>query len=186
MAIREIVLYPDAPLRQRADEIDRFDGTLTRLINDMFETMVSDDGCGLAAPQVGVAKRLLVLHDPDTDTRMVLINPEITESEGQETREEGCLSLPGVYAPVVRAKRIHVKALDKHGKPLDFDAEDLLARIIQHEMDHLDGLVFLDRVDVLTHETKIREWEEARAELMMGDAAGVGGTSDGHASRTLR
>ena len=166
MAIRDIVLYPDAPLRQKAKPVVRFDGDFSRIVSDMFETMSEKDGVGLAAPQIGISRRLIVFHDPDTDRKMCLVNPEIVEQSGSATSEEGCLSLGSmIYAPVPRATWIHVRAQDSRGNPLDFEATDLMARIIQHESDHLDGLIFLDRVDILTRDTKLREWEIARQEM---------------------
>ena len=166
MAIRDIVLYPDAPLRQKAKPVVRFDGDFPRLVSDMFETMAEKDGVGLAAPQIGVSRRLLVFHDPDSDRKMCLVNPEILDRSGSETSEEGCLSLGSmIYTPVPRATWIHVRAQDSRGNPLDFEATNLMARIIQHESDHLDGLIFLDRVDILTRDAKLREWEVARQEM---------------------
>lgn len=171
MAIREIVLYPDAPLRQKAKPVIRFDAEFQRLVADMFETMSEKDGVGLAAPQIGISRRFLVFHDPDTDRKMCLVNPEIVEQRGSETSDEGCLSLGSmIYAPVPRATWVHVRAQDNRGNPLDFEATDLMARIIQHEADHLDGLVFLDRVDILTRESKLREWQVARLEMKDSDA----------------
>ena len=165
MAIRDIVLYPDPPLRQKAEPYDMVDGDVAALAADMFETMAAFDGCGLAGPQVGVAKRILVLREPVEGTEMCLVNPEILEGEGEEVGEEGCLSLPAVFAEVPRKTRIRVRALDEHGEPLEFEATDMLARIIQHETDHLDGKVFIDRLDVLTHEAKAKEWQEVREQL---------------------
>ena len=129
------------------------------------------DGVGLAAPQVGESLRLFVLREPEKNIEMCLANPEFDDGEGSETAEEGCLSVPQVYAPVQRFKRIHVRAQDVRGKPLDFHAEDLLARIIQHETDHLDGFVFLDRVDVMTRVAKTEEWKQMREQILSGLAA---------------
>lgn len=165
MAVRDILLYPHKVLARRAEPVASFGPDLARLAEDLFETMAAYDGCGLAAPQVGVSKRLLALHEPDRDIKLCLVNPEISEPEGSEVREEGCLSVPHIYAPVTRHAKIRVRALNEHGKPLDFEASGLLARIIQHETDHLDGIVFLDRVDILTREAKVQEWDEVRAQL---------------------
>ncbi|NIA14418.1 MAG: peptide deformylase [Nitrospiraceae bacterium] len=165
MAIRDIVLYPDAPLKQKAESYDVFDGEVAALAADMFETMAEFDGCGLAGPQVGVAKRIVVLRDPAEGKEMCLINPEILEGDGEEVGEEGCLSLPAVFAEVPRKTRIRLRALDEHGEPLEFEATGMLARIIQHETDHLDGKMFIDRLDVLTHEAKMQEWLEVRRQL---------------------
>jgi peptide deformylase len=171
MAVRDIVLYPDPPLTKKAEAFARMGPHVAKLAADMFETMAAHDGCGLAGPQVGVSKHIIVLHEPESDRRLCLVNPELSEGEGNEVREEGCLSLPHVYAPVARFTGIHVRAFSELGKPLEFDATGLLARIIQHETDHLDGIVFLDRVDVLTREAKSREWKEVRKQML----APVGG-----------
>lgn len=164
MAIREIVLYPDAPLTSKALPITDFGPALARLAADMVETMDAYDGVGLAGPQVGVSRRILVMREPESEARC-LVNPEILERDGEETAEEGCLSLPHVFAPVTRAKHIRVRAQNEHGEPVEFVAKDLAARIIQHEYDHLDGRVFLDRVDVLTREDKSQEWTEIRRQI---------------------
>jgi peptide deformylase len=171
MAIRDILLYPDSMLARKAQPVNLVGPEIAQLAADLFESMQAFDGVGLAAPQIGVSKRVLVLHEPEKDVGMCLVNPEIFESDGQETGEEGCLSLPHIYAPVSRHARIRVCAMNEHGKPLDFEAAGLLARIIQHETDHLDGVVFLDRVDILTREAKLQEWKEVRNQL----AAATGG-----------
>ncbi len=165
MALRDIVLYPDSPLTVKAAPIESFGPELQPLVSDMFETMAANDGCGLAGPQVGVSKRILVLHEPEQNISMCLINPEILDPEGSEIAEEGCLSLPNVFAEVTRHARIRVKAFDEHGKHLDFGASGLLARIIQHETDHLDGIVFPDRLDILSRAARLQEWEQAREQM---------------------
>jgi len=161
MAVREIVMYPDDPLTKVADAWDNFGPETQKIVRDMFETMEAYEGVGLAAPQVGVAKRLFVLRDPE-GPEMALFNPEIVEADGREIGEEGCLSLPEVYTEVPRALRIRVKAQDVEGKPFEFSAEGFLARIIQHETDHLNGIIFLDRVDILTRQAKLSEWDQVR------------------------
>ncbi|MDZ4861333.1 MAG: peptide deformylase [Candidatus Hydrogenedentes bacterium] len=165
MSVLNIVFYPDDPLTQVAAPIDRVGPAIQRLVEDMFETMYASEGVGLAGPQVGVAKRLFVLHEPDGE-KMCLINPEITELEGRDVGQEGCLSLPEIYVQVPRATRIHVRALNEKGEPVDFEATDFLARIIQHEFDHLNGALILDRVDVLTRHAKMQEWEDIRGRLL--------------------
>lgn len=157
-------MYPDDPLTKVAEPYDAVGAEVKRLARDMFETMDAQDGVGLAGPQVGVARRIFVLREPEGD-EMCLINPEIVESDGREEGEEGCLSLPRVYAMVPRATRIRVRALDLNGKELDFEARDFLARIIQHELDHLNGVIFLDRVDILTRQNKLGEWDEVRSRM---------------------
>lgn len=166
MSILSLTLYPDDPLLRVAEPFDRVGPEVAKLAADMVETMYAHDGVGLAGPQVGVAKRIFVLHNPESGEEMCLVNPEILEAEGREEGEEGCLSIPQVYGFVPRFTRIRVRALDPLGKPLEFEARDFLARIIQHEYDHLDGIVFLDRLDILTRQAKLQEWEETRARLM--------------------
>lgn len=164
MAIREIVLYPDEPLTKPAVPVEKIGRDFEHLVSDMLDTMHTFDGVGLAGPQVGVSKRVLVLQEPN-GPELCLINPEIIDAEGEEEGEEGCLSLPRVYGNVPRATRIHVNAEDIHGKRLDFEARDLLARIIQHELDHLNGMLFPDRLDIVSREAVIREWSELRRTL---------------------
>ncbi|HOE67511.1 MAG TPA: peptide deformylase [Candidatus Hydrogenedentes bacterium] len=166
MASLRVVYFPDDPLTRVAQAFDAVTDDVAALAEDMLETMNAYEGVGLAGPQVGVAKRIIVVQEPKA-APMCLINPEILEMEGVEQGEEGCLSLPQVYAPVPRAAFIHVRALDHRGKRVEFEARDLLARIIQHECDHLDGLIFLDRVDVLTQQAKLREWNETREKLLL-------------------
>lgn len=161
MAVRNIVLYPDEPLTQVAVAVTKFGPALVELVDDMFETMYSHDGVGLAGPQVGVSKRLFVLHEPDGE-KMCLVNPEILDSDGIEEGQEGCLSLPEIYVQVPRATRVRVRAKDVRGADLEFEASGFLARIIQHENDHLDGKIMLDRVDILTRHAKLQEWNEIR------------------------
>jgi len=165
MAVRDVILYPDFPLLEKAAPVEDIGPEIARLVADMYQTMDAYDGCGLAAPQVAIQKRLLVLREPDAQQPMCLINPEITDAEGAEVGEEGCLSIPSIFAPVSRYSRIHVRALDERGTPLDFVATGMLARIIQHESDHLDGTLFIDRLDILTREAKLREWKETREQL---------------------
>jgi peptide deformylase len=132
----DIALYPDAPLTRKAKPFSEVNAEVVRLAEDMFETMYAYDGVGLAGPQVGVERRIFVLHDPDGE-KMCLVNPEIELLGGTEVGEEGCLSLPNIFAPVSRATRIRVRAVTERGKQLEFEAEGFLARIIQHEYDHL-------------------------------------------------
>lgn len=166
-----IVLYPDGPLTKVATPYDQVGPEVAKLAADMFDTMYAQEGVGLAGPQVGVDKRIFVLHDPETDTKLCLVNPELTEHQGEVLGSEGCLSLPEVYAEIPRATHIHVRALDQFGKPLEFDAKDFLARIIQHEYDHLDGIVILDRVDILTRFALQQDWDKIRERLLNGVCA---------------
>lgn len=168
MASMDITLYPDAPLNQTAAPVheNELGPDFERLIEDMYETMDVYVGSGLAAPQVGLAKRFFVLRNPDDEQLMCFVNPVLSNLEGAVVAEEGCLSLPEVYAPVERAERLHIQALNEHGEPIDSDVEGWLARIIQHETDHLDGKVFIDRLDILSREDKAREWAEMRAHIV--------------------
>lgn len=162
--VLNLVHYPDDPLTKKAAPVTVFGDELARLAEDMLNTMYAYDGIGLAAPQIGVSKRIFVLCEPEGE-EMCLVNPEIVKAEGSEPREEGCLSLPQIYANVMRATWVHVKAQDVYGKEREFEARDLLARIIQHELDHLDGIIFLDRIDIMTREVKLQEWAEVRRRL---------------------
>jgi len=166
MASKDVILYPDVPLTKRAAPIKNVGPAVVKLAAEMFEIMDAHDGCGLAGPQVGVSKRITVLREPERQTDICLVNPEIMETEGQEFLEEGCLSLPQVFAMVPRYTRLRVRGLNEHGRPVEFEAAGMLARIIQHEVDHLDGMVFLDRVDLLTREAKLEEWQEIRSEML--------------------
>ncbi len=152
MAILEILEYPDPRLRTKAQEIQPEDFTeaLQQQIDDMFETMYAAPGIGLAATQVNYHKRLFVIDiSEDKSEPLVFINPEILEKRDLETNEEGCLSFPGVYAKVERAKGIKVKALDRHGEPFEIDTDEFLAIVIQHENDHINGKVFVDYLSPL-------------------------------------
>lgn len=164
MPQRNIVLYPDSPLRDVALPVEEFDKKLRMLVDDMFQTMYALEGVGLAAPQVGVSRRLFVLQEPE-GKKMCLVNPQIVESEGTELGHEGCLSLPEMsYDDIPRATRILVVAQDAHGEPIRLEATDFLARIIQHENDHLDGVMCFDRLDILSRQAAIQEWEDYRAD----------------------
>ena len=145
MAILKVLEFPDPKLRTRAVPVARVDDDLRRLIDDMFETMYAAPGIGLAATQVDVHQRLLVADvSSEKNEPNVLINPEIAEKEGQIITEEGCLSVPGFYAEVERAERIRVRFLDRDGDSREQDMDGLLAVCVQHEMDHLDGKLFVD------------------------------------------
>lgn len=150
MALLDILHFPDPRLRVQAKPVERVDDDLRQLVDDMLETMYQAPGIGLAATQVNVHKRLIVMDvSEDKNSPLVLINPEILERTGEEQREEGCLSVPGVFDLVTRAERIRVRALDRDGEPFELEATDLLAVCIQHEMDHLDGKLFVDYLSSL-------------------------------------
>ena len=145
MAIRDILHFPDPRLRTVAKPVVQVDDAIRQLIDDMFETMYAAPGIGLAATQVDVHKRLLVTDvSPDKSEPHVLINPEILEKDGVTVSDEGCLSVPGYYEEVERAEHIKVRFLDRNGEQQEMDAEGLLAICIQHEMDHLEGKLFVD------------------------------------------
>lgn len=144
MAVLPIRIYPDPVLRERASEVDVVDDALRKLVRDMEETMRAAPGIGLAAPQVGVQRRVLV-YDIGEELH-VLVNPEILHRAGEETDEEGCLSIPELVYPVSRALEVRVRGLDADGRVVEYEAEDLEARVIQHEVDHLDGVLFIDRI----------------------------------------
>ncbi len=145
MAKLEILEFPDPRLRTKAQPVEAVDDALRSLVDDMFETMYAAPGIGLAATQVDVHKRLLVVDvSPDKSEPHALINPEIVEKDGEAVTEEGCLSVPGYYEEVVRAEHIRVRFLNRDGEQTEMEAEGLLAVCIQHEIDHLDGKLFVD------------------------------------------
>ncbi len=153
MALLPIIEFPDPRLRTVAKPIAQVDAATRQLIDDMFETMYEAPGIGLAATQVNVHQQLLVLDvSEDKSQPLVFINPEMLSSEGSQTYQEGCLSVPGIFADVKRADKISVKALDRDGKSFELDADGLLAVCIQHEMDHLAGKVFVDYLSPLKRE----------------------------------
>jgi peptide deformylase len=145
MALLDILEFPDPRLRNRAKPVQNVDGKVARLADDMLETMYQAPGIGLAASQVNVHQRLIVLDVSEAkDEPLVLINPEIIASEGEIESAEGCLSIPGFYEPVIRARQIQLGAVNREGEEFTLEAEDLLAVCIQHEMDHLEGKLFVD------------------------------------------
>jgi len=145
MALLNILHYPDPRLRTKAQPVKEVDEAIRRQIRDMFETMYAAPGIGLAATQVDFHQRLIVIDiSEDKSQPLALINPEILSMEGEQTYDEGCLSVPGFYEAVDRAAKIRVRALDQDGKQYEMDAEGLLAVCIQHEMDHLEGKLFVD------------------------------------------
>ncbi|KPK51703.1 MAG: peptide deformylase [Thiotrichales bacterium SG8_50] len=150
MALREILHYPDPRLRTVAKPVEVFDDSIRTLVKDMAETMYAAPGIGLAATQIDVHQRVIVLDiTPDRSDLKVFINPQLTDLHGETVMEEGCLSVPGVYDNVQRAERIRIQAMDENGQPFELEADDLLAVCIQHEIDHLDGKVFVDYLSPL-------------------------------------
>ena len=159
----------DKVLRKKAKEVTEVDEELKQLIEDMIETMYSKQGVGLAAPQVGVSKRLIVFDNvelPYGTEPMVLINPLIVVQEGKCQEEEGCLSVPELVGVVERAERIKVTGQDRNGEPVEMEAEGLAARIIQHEIDHLDGVLFVDRLGAIKRKLLVSKWNKIRKELV--------------------
>lgn len=145
MALLNILQYPDPKLRQRAKAVESVTDDIRQLVDDMAETMYAASGIGLAAVQVNVLKRVIVIDmSDDRKDLLVLINPELVSVDGKQLIEEGCLSVPGVYAPVQRAETVRVRALDRNGEQFELDAEGLQAVCIQHEIDHLEGKVFVE------------------------------------------
>lgn len=144
---RDIVVYGNQVLRNVALKVDAIDDDLKKLANDMIDTMLDVKGVGLAAPQVGISKQVFVANlTPDRASSQVFVNPEILKVEGDENSEEGCLSVPGVVLDVKRANRVLFKYLDIDGKEVEIWADGLFARVIQHEMDHLNGILIVDKV----------------------------------------
>ncbi len=163
MAILDILHYPDLRLRDKAQPVEQVDDAIRTLIDDMFETMYQAPGIGLAAIQVNVHKRLMVIDvSEDKSEPLCFINPEILEKSGEEQMEEGCLSVPGVFETVTRAEAIRVHALDRDGNSFEMPADGLLAVCIQHEIDHLDGKLFVDYLSGLKRQ-RIRKKLEKEA-----------------------
>jgi peptide deformylase len=158
--ILTIVKYPEPVLEQPGEPVTEFNAELRELVADMFETTYASQGIGLAAPQVGVSKRITVIDlsmGKDPKQKLVLINPEIIVSEGRQYEEEGCLSFPDIREKIVRAAKVRIRAQDANGKWFEMDGDELLARAFQHEIDHLDGIVFLFRMSALKRSLNLRK-----------------------------
>jgi peptide deformylase len=171
--IRKIIKYGDPVLEQRAAPVTEFDTPgLHRLIEDMWETMYAAKGVGLAAPQIGELKRISVIDTSvgeDESKKIVIINPEVTFREGKQTGEEGCLSIPGFREPVTRASKVLVRSQNVKGEPVEWSGEELLARALEHEIDHLNGILFLNHLSALKRDMirrkikklqKTGEWDQ--------------------------
>ena len=156
MAAYQIRLFGDPVLTQRSAEITEIDAGLVRLVEDMVETMHEARGLGLAAPQVGVQKRLFVYQLEDRDP-VAIVNPTIAESRGEWEFEEGCLSIPGLYFPIVRPKEIHLTGWDLDGNEVSIEADEIEARCFQHELDHLDGRLLISKLDTAQRKEAMRE-----------------------------
>jgi peptide deformylase len=165
--ILKILKYPDPILSQPGEPVTEFNAELRKLVADMFETTYANQGIGLAAPQVGASKRVTVIDvsmGKNPKDKLVLINPEIIFSEGKLYEEEGCLSFPDIREKVVRAARVRIRAQDEKGKWFEMDGDDLLARAFQHEIDHLDGVLFLFRMSALKRSLNLRKIRKMQAD----------------------
>lgn len=160
--------YPHPILKKKAEKVAAVDDNLRRLLDDMLETMYADNGCGLAAPQIGVSQRIVVIDiagEGEEPAPMYMVNPEIVwASEEKEICEEGCLSVPGQRAEVERPASVQIKYLDYNGEPQEILAEDFLAVAAQHEIDHLDGILYIDRISRLKRQMLLKKLEKARKE----------------------
>ena len=161
MALLDIHLLGSPGLRERTPPVREVTDEIRRLADDMFETMHAAKGIGLAAPQVGRRERLFVAEVDER--RLVVVNPEVVLAEGRARAEEGCLSIPDVYGDVDRATRVVMRGLDEHGRPLEVDAQGLLARCMLHELDHLDGRLFVDHLSLLKKKSALARWERERS-----------------------
>lgn len=178
MSVRPVRIYGDPALRTRTREVRDFDDTLRALVADLYETMVAYNGVGLAANQVGVGQRVFVVDLPLEDgshDRFAVVNPVLDQKRGKESGEEGCLSMPGILEQVQRASSVRLRGLDEHGKPIERVVSGYLARAIQHETDHLHGVLFTDRLSPLKRQFLRRDLDAlARGELPAGYHPGAG------------
>jgi peptide deformylase len=165
--ILTILKYPEPVLSQPGEPVTEFNNELRKLVANMFETTYASQGIGLAAPQVGVSKRITVIDlsmGKDPAEKIVLINPEIISSEGKLYEEEGCLSFPDIREKVVRSAKVRVRAQDEHGKWFEMDGEELLSRCFQHEIDHLNGVLFIFRMSALKRNLNLRKIRKMQSE----------------------
>jgi peptide deformylase len=164
MAVLPILHHPDPRLRKKTPPVQSFDQALQKLIDDMFETMYAAPGVGLAANQVGVNLRLAVMDcSEEHDQPMVMINPEIVSSDDRQEMEEGCLSVPDIRDKIPRFNKLKLRALDRHGQPYELEAEGLMAQCVQHEIDHLDGKLYIDYLSSLKRERIKKKLAKAAA-----------------------
>ncbi len=146
MAIRIIRENGDEILRKKAREVEKVDDKIREILNDMVETMHKFNGVGLAGPQIGILKRLIVIDLYDDDGPIKLVNPKLIKEDGKQEVEEGCLSFPNQFAKIIRPKKVVIEALNENGEKIRVEAEDLLAQAISHELDHLEGILFVDKI----------------------------------------
>jgi peptide deformylase len=165
--IREIRILGDPILRRRTKPVEAFDGALEELAHDMVETMYAAEGVGLAAPQIGEERRITVIDvsdERDGSRALVLVNPVVVTRRGTIPSEEGCLSIPGLVETIVRAEEVEVRYQSLTGAPLTVTGTELLSRVLQHEIDHLDGILFIDHLGAMQREIAVREWRRKREE----------------------
>ena len=165
--ILKIVKYPEPILQLPGEPVTEFDGELRKFVADLFDTMYASQGIGLAAQQVGVAKRITVVdlsQGKDPAQKLVLINPEVISREGKQYEEEGCLSFPDIREKVSRAAKVSIRAQDEKGKWFEMDGEELLSRAFQHEIDHLDGMLFIFRMSALKRDLNLRKIRKMQRE----------------------
>ncbi len=160
MSIRLIVKHPDDVLRERAQEVTKFNASLHKLLDDMADTMYDADGVGLAAPQVGILKRVIVIDVGDEHELIEMVNPEIVSKEGEQLGPEGCLSIPGLQGDVRRSNRIVIRGQDRNGNPIQYESTEFLSRAFQHEIDHLNGILFIDTAESVYEARKPAEQEQ--------------------------
>lgn len=159
LSVRKIVTYPSEILEVQCKPVQQFDKKLSKILNDMYDTMIEFDGVGLAAPQIGLDVQIAIVDIDDDTGTIEMINPEILETNGEQTGPEGCLSFPGLYGEVIRPYFVKIKAQDRKGKYYTLEAEDFLARAILHEIDHLQGILFTSKVTRYLEEAEL-EGEE--------------------------
>lgn len=160
MAVLPIVRYPDAVLRQKAKRVSNIDGSVQRLIDDMVDTMHEIEGVGLAAPQIGVSLRVIVIELPGEEM-LALVNPQIVKRSGERLVEEGCLSVPGYRGEIERSLKVIVKGLDRNGREVRVRGEGLLAQALEHEIDHLNGMLYIDQLESMDKLSKLEPGDEA-------------------------
>lgn len=156
MAIRKIVIHPADILEQTCTEVVKFDRKLAKILDDMYDTMIEYDGVGLAAPQIGLDERIAIVDIDDEQGTIEMINPRILKTSGEQTGPEGCLSFPGLFGEVTRPDFVKVEAFDRKGRKYALEAEGFLARAIQHEIDHLDGILFTTKVTRYLEEDELK------------------------------
>ena len=172
MALMKIVYYPDEVLKTPGKEVEQVDDRIRKLLDDMTETMYENKGLGLAAQQVGLLERLVIIDIPEDEERGIegtgllqMVNPRIVVSKGHQVYQEGCLSFPGLYIEVPRADYVAFEFLDRNGKKVQMEAYDLFAVAVQHEIDHTNGIVFIDRLDRKARRRALREYEKLRKKM---------------------